>query len=45
MPLAKVRIKPERQGEKSIKMTTATVRLPQNVKGQNRTGNGNPNQR
>lgn len=29
-------VKPSRVGNKSIKVTTATVRLPQNVQGQNR---------
>jgi hypothetical protein len=29
-------VKPSRVGKESIKVTTATVRLPQNVQGQNR---------
>ena len=38
-------IRPERWplDKKSIKVTTAPVRLGLNVKGQNRTGLGNPN--
>lgn len=34
--------KPDRQGDKDIRITTAAPRLPRNPSGQNRKGPGNP---
>lgn len=37
--------KPGREGDKSTKVTTQPVRLPRDIQGQNRKGNGDPYKR